>query len=108
MPESESNSDSREKAVISDDLLRIVRDTAEAGNMTPDEKKWPSVAILAGPMETVEIIVRMAAKRSGFPMNWGYVGGRAVVHSPGDRAKCRAAIHQAIPQTDIQPEEYFA
>lgn len=85
------------------DLLRIVRESSP--NMTPEEKEWPIVAILAGPMETIEIIVRRAAQECGFPMNWGYVGGRALVHSQGDRAKCRAAIHQVIPDTDIQTHE---
>ena len=77
-------------------------------NMTKKEKNWPSVAMLAGHAEVVEAIVKSAVEDTGIPMNWGYYGGRAFVHSEGDRVKCRSALRRMIPQTDILDDEMFA
>lgn len=77
-------------------------------DMTEDEKNWPSVAMLAGRSDVVEAIVQCAVKETGIPMNWGYVGGRAFVHSKGDRVQCRSALRRMIPQTDILDSEMFA
>ena len=77
-------------------------------DMTEEEKMMPGVAILAGDSKVIELIVKTASKESGIHMNWGYVAGRAVVHSNGDKAKCRAAILQAIPITNIENNERYA
>lgn len=86
-----------------DPLLEYI--TANSPNMTDEQKRWPVVAMLAGPSVVVEVIVRNASLNSGHEMVWGYVGGRALVHSLGDRIECRSAIFYAFPVSDISPGE---
>lgn len=90
-----------------DELLRVLREAIDASHMMPDEKAWPAVAMIDGPQEVVEVVVRVASEQSGIPMNWGYVGGSAVICSPGERASCLVAILRAIPRTNIDPVECF-
>lgn len=89
----------RDPSSASGELLHIIRDGMQ--NMTEEQKQWPVVAMLAGPRECIEVIVRKAVQKSKIPMNWGYVGGRALVHSPGDKEKCRSALWTSIPQSDL-------
>ena len=82
-------------------VLDTVRYAAEHTNMTDEQKHWPVVAMIAGPMEVVEIVVRKAERTAGFPMNWGYVAGRGIIHSQGDLKKARSALWMALPQSDL-------
>jgi hypothetical protein len=59
------------------------------------------------PEEVIEVVVRLASEESGIPMDWGYMANRAIVFSPGDRAKCRSALALATPRSDIQKSEWF-
>lgn len=72
---------------------------------TEAERKWPTVAILAGRSHVIEVIVALASVETQIPMNWGYFGGRAHVFSQGDPKKCRAALRRLIPETNIQTDE---
>lgn len=77
-------------------------------NMTDEEKGWPVVAMLSGENEVIEAIVKVASRKADCKMNWGIFGGRAIVHANGDKATCRAAIAQCVPQTDITGTEKYA
>ena len=91
-------------------LLKVINSSIK--NMTKEQKSWESVAILAGPLEVIEVTVGVASEESGIKMNWGYVGGRAVIHADtkdkDDRAKCRAALSQAILQGNPQKASRFS
>ena len=84
-----------------DELINIVKGSMK--DMTTEQKRWPVVAMLSGPAVCIEMIVRKASEESGIEMNWGYAGGRAFIHSLGDRGQCRKALLLALPESDLNP-----
>lgn len=82
---------------MKDELLEAVRTAAMQSQETEEQRKWPVVACFAAPTEVAEIVVRWAARESGCPMNWGFVGGRALVRTSGDRRRCLAFLKRALP-----------
>ena len=60
--------------------------------MTQEMKDAPAVLMTYGRAEDAEDYVRAIARRSGQPCDWGYVGGRVVVHTLGDRSAVVRAI----------------
>lgn len=81
--------------------FKKLRDRVCRGKISAKLAKEPPVAVLAGPSLIVEIIVRHASIESGIEMDWGYVGGRAIVHAKGDRRKARRALFMAVPDSDL-------
>lgn len=92
-------------AVRSSDLLAALEQYVRQSKLDKKFDAAPSVAILAGPAVCIEIIVRKAEKESGIEMDWGYVGGRAIVHALGDRKKARSALYAAFPQGDLDQHD---
>lgn len=90
-----------------DPVIQHIREQAVKARMTDEQKKWPVVAVLSGSTPVIEVIVRYASTQCGHPMNWGFVGGRAIVQSPGDKNQCRSALRLAIPETDITRQEMY-
>jgi hypothetical protein len=60
-------------------------------DMTEEMKAAPVALITHGQSNDVEDYVRALARRSGQPCDWGYVGGRAIVHTTGDVARVVSA-----------------
>ena len=65
------------------------------------------VAILSGDPLILEAIVRKASMDSGIEMDWSYFAGRAVIVSYGERAKCRSALFEALPNSDLSQEDWI-
>lgn len=82
------------KTKIWEDLEASVK----ANAIDPILKNSPVVAIMSGTPIVIEAILYRASKASGIPMDWGYVGGRAIVHADGNAAKAVAAIQEAMPK----------
>ena len=74
-------------------------------SLRPQFKNCVGVAILAGPAPVVEVIVKNAAAESGIDMDWGYIGGRAVVYALGDKRKARQALFMSFPQSNLDASD---
>jgi hypothetical protein len=81
-------------------LLKTIRKFINESVMTDEQKEWPIVAIMAGQKEVIEVLVALAAENTGFEINWGYVGGRAVILSLGDSEKIREELYVLRPLTN--------
>ena len=57
---------------------------SELTSMSTEMRSAPAVLITHGRSQDVEDYVRALARRSGQPCDWGFVAGRAVVHTTGD------------------------
>lgn len=91
----------KQGSVRSTDWLGALREYVGSARCSDEMRSAPVVAVLAGPAIVIEVIVRRASEESGIAMDWGYVGGRAVIHSKGDRAKSRDALRCALPVGDL-------
>lgn len=63
-----------------------------------NELDAPTIAILSGPAVVIEAVVRKAEEESGIPMDWGYIGGRAIVRANGNVDEARLALAIAMPR----------
>lgn len=59
------------------------------------------------PAQQIEKWVKKVAAASGQPVDWHFVGGRAVISALGDIAKVREVIKQLLPEHNkLQEKEY--
>jgi hypothetical protein len=65
----------------------------------------PAVAVLCGPTEVIEAVVRRASDKSGLLMDWHFAGGRGIVRSWCNRDKCRSALYTSCVTSDLSTED---
>lgn len=87
---------------VLEELAKAVQGTAP-----PEARDWPCVAILSGPAQMIELMVRIARRATGARIDWGYMGGRAIIRSAGDRQQIRQALHRCFVESDIRYEEFL-
>lgn len=79
--------------MISTEEYRELQEKIRASRM--DErfmsKEAVQIAIMAGPCLVIEMIVKEASLNSNVPMDWCYMGGRAIVMAIGDEKQIQKA-----------------
>jgi hypothetical protein len=78
-------------------VYTLFRDAIRDAKLDDTLARCPVVAVLAGPSVIIEAMVRKAEENSGIPMDWGFVGGRAMIRANGDGDKARAALLAVLP-----------
>ena len=86
-------------------LVERLQTYVGSSRVAKDMDSKPVVAVLAGPAVVIEVVVQKAMKETGIRMDWGYIGGRAIVHADvqteKEHNKAGEALQYNIPTCSL-------